>query len=279
MSQPDPSLTTRPRPAANLADRLGEAWAAFWRPAILLGLVLAVWFYVTAEEFVAPYLIPPPGDVAAEFANRGDLLFERSMGTLYATFLGFVWAAGLGLFTAILIVYSRTMERTLYPLILVAQVIPKIAIAPILLVWFGLGMTPNIMLAVLIAFFPVVISGVVGLRSVDPEHLDLAATMGASRLKTFIKVRFPASLPHLFSGLKVAITLAVVGAIVGEFVGAGRGLGTLILVASGGLDGSLLFATLLCMGAIGMVLFALVEVAERLLMPWHASRRLDLVTA
>lgn len=265
--------------AGRFGDRLGEMWAAFWRPAILLAVVFCVWLYVTEAELVAPYLIPTPGQVVDVFTMEGDLLLGRSWGTLYATVLGFVWSVGLGLLTAILIVYSRTMERAIYPIILVAQVIPKIAIAPILLVWFGLGQTPNVMLAVLIAFFPVVISGVAGLRSVDPEHLDLAATMGASRLTTFVKVRFPASLPHLFSGFKVAVTLAVVGAIVGEFVGAGRGLGTLLLVASGGLDAALLFATLLCMGAIGIVLFVFVEIAERVLMPWHASRRADLVTA
>ncbi|WP_369824575.1 ABC transporter permease [Cellulosimicrobium sp. CUA-896] len=161
----------------------------------------------------------------------------------------------------------------MYPLILFAQVIPKIAIAPILVVWFGFGLTPKIVLAVLIAFFPVVVSAVAGLRSTDPELLELSATMGASRWKTFRKIRFPGALPQLMSGLKVAVTLAVVGAVVGEFVGADRGLGYVLLLASGNLDAPLLFADLILMSLIGVVLFLLVELLERLLIPWHASRR------
>jgi NitT/TauT family transport system permease protein len=152
-------------------------------------------------------------------------------------------------------------------------VIPKIAIAPILIVWFGFGPEPKVILAVLIAFFPVVISGVAGLRSIDPELLELSSTMGASRWQTFRKLRFPASLPHLFAGLKVAATLAVVGAVVGEFVGADKGLGYVLLLASGNLNAPLLFADLILMSVIGIALFVAVEVAEALLIPWHASRR------
>jgi NitT/TauT family transport system permease protein len=179
----------------------------------------------------------------------------------------------LGVGTAVLIAYSRTMDKALYPIVLFAQVIPKIAIAPLLVVWFGNGLTPKIILAVLIAFFPVVISGVAGLRSTDPELLELSATMGASRWKTFRKIRFPNALPHLMAGEKVAVTLAVVGAVVGEFVGAGEGLGYILLLANGNLDSALLFAALILMSAIGILLFVVVEAAEALLIPWHASRR------
>jgi NitT/TauT family transport system permease protein len=275
---PDAPEDSSPKLHRSSLARVVELWSSSWRALALLGLLYVVWWFVTAREMVAPYLIPPPGRVADTITAEWDLLLRSSYGTLYTTVLGFFWATGLGLLTAVLIVYSTTMARALYPIILFAQVIPKIAIAPILVVWFGLGYTPSIMLATLIAFFPIVISGVAGLRSIDPEHLDLAATMGAGRLRTFIKVRFPGSLPHLMSGLKVAVTLAVVGAVVGEFVGAGEGLGTLLLVASGSLNSALLFADLIFMSAIGIALFAVVELAERLLMPWHASRRTDLVT-
>jgi NitT/TauT family transport system permease protein len=179
----------------------------------------------------------------------------------------------VGIAVAVVMIYSSSIEKTMYPLILFAQVIPKIAIAPLLIVWFGLGLTPKIMLAVLIAFFPVVISGVAGLRSTDPELLDLSATMGANSWKTFRKIRFPNALPHLMSGLKVAVTLAVTGAVVGEFVGATEGLGYVLVVANGNLDAPMLFADLLLMSAIGILLFIVVEVAEALLIPWHASRR------
>jgi NitT/TauT family transport system permease protein len=205
------------------------------------------------------------------------LLLEHTWVTLQETVVGFLLAAVIGVVVAVLLVYSPTAEKSLYPLILFAQVIPKIAIAPILVVWFGFGLTPKVILAVLIAFFPVVVSAVAGLRSVDPELLELSATMGASRWKTFRKIRFPSALPHLMSGLKVAVTLAVVGAVVGEFVGADRGLGFVLLLASGNLDAPLLFADLILMSAIGVVLFVAVELLERVLIPWHASRRENLV--
>ena len=269
------ALSGRPpgRARPTLGGRLAKLAESAWRPAILLGALFAVWWFVTAREYVAAYLVPPPGDVWDVVVEQRSDLARHTWVTTYETLLGFVLAAVIGVVTAVVIVYSKTLEKAIYPIILFAQVIPKIAIAPILVVWFGFGMTPKVMLAVLIAFFPVVISGVAGLRSVDPELLDLSATMGASRWQTFRKIRFPGALPHLMAGLKVAVTLAVVGAVVGEFVGSKEGLGFILLAASGNLDSALLFADLFLMSAIGIILFVLVEFAEALLIPWHASRR------
>ncbi|MEN3320599.1 MAG: NitT/TauT family transport system permease protein [Mycobacterium sp.] len=193
--------------------------------------------------------------------------------TTWETVIGFVIAAVIGELVAVVMIYSEGLEKTMYPLILFAQVVPKIAIAPLFIVWLGFGPTPKILVAVLMAFFPIVISGMAGLRSVDPEILELTSTMGASKLKTFLKIRFPASLPQLMSGLKVAATLAVTGAVVGEFVGANEGLGYVILQANGNVDTAMLFAALIIMCLIGIVLFAIIEIAEKLLIPWHASRR------
>lgn len=253
--------------------RLARFVAATWRPLLLLALIAAAWWFVTDRGMVPTYLVPAPTQVVATLIEERAMLMEHSLITLSETVLGFVLAGVLGLVTAVMIVYSSTLDKALYPVILFAQVIPKIAIAPILVVWFGFGMTPKIILAVLIAFFPVVISGVAGLRSVDPELLDLSSTMGASRWKTFRKIRFPGALPSLMSGLKVAVTLAVVGAVVGEFVGASSGLGFVLLLASGNLNAPLLFADLILMSAIGVGLFVIVEAAEALVIPWHASRR------
>jgi NitT/TauT family transport system permease protein len=161
----------------------------------------------------------------------------------------------------------------MYPIILFAQVIPKIAIAPLFVVWLGFGLEPKIWVAVLMAFFPIVVSGMAGLRSVDPEILELTSTMGANPFKTFLKVRLPASLPQLFSGLKVAATLAVTGAVVGEFVGANEGLGYVILQANGNIDTAMLFAALIIMSLLGILLFAIIQIAEWFLVPWQASRR------
>ncbi len=253
--------------------RIARLADALWRPALLLALLFAGWWFVAAREFVPNYLVPTPGQVWDTMTSQWSTLAHHSAITLYETVIGFVLASVLGLVTAIAIAYSRTLDKALYPIVLFAQVIPKIAIAPLLVVWFGLGLAPKIMLAVLIAFFPVVISGVAGLRSTDPELLDLSATMGAGPWKTFRKIRFPNALPHLMSGFKVAVTLAVTGAVVGEFVGASEGLGYVLLLANGNLDAPLLFADLILMSAIGIALFVLVEVAEALLIPWHASRR------
>ncbi|MEV0889942.1 ABC transporter permease [Promicromonospora sp. NPDC050262] len=253
--------------------------AESWRPVAVLLALFALWWFVAWRELVPAYLVPSPGAVAETMVAEWAMLLEHTWVTTLETIVGFVLAAVIGVAAAVLLVYSRTAEKSLYPLILFAQVIPKIAIAPILVVWFGFGMTPKIVLAVLIAFFPVVVSAVAGLRSVDPELLEMSATMGASRWKTFRKIRFPGALPQLMSGLKVAVTLAVVGAVVGEFVGADRGLGYVLLLASGNLDAPLLFADLILMSLIGVVLFVLVEVLERLLIPWHASRRGNLALA
>jgi NitT/TauT family transport system permease protein len=262
-----------PRGGVTVAARLLAVASASWRPALVLLLLFGVWWFVAWRELVPAYLVPAPGAVWDTMVADWALLLEHTWVTTMETVIGFVLAAVIGVATAVLLVYSRTAEKALYPLILFAQVIPKIAIAPILVVWFGFGLTPKIVLAVLIAFFPVVVSAVAGLRSIDPELLELSATMGASRWKTFRKIRFPGSLPQLMSGLKVAVTLAVVGAVVGEFVGADRGLGYVLLLASGNLDAPLLFADLILMSLIGVVLFLLVELLERLLIPWHASRR------
>ncbi|SFB58519.1 NitT/TauT family transport system permease protein [Amycolatopsis marina] len=257
--------------AAGLAERA-------WRPVALLLGIFALWWLVTAAEWIEPYLVPSPGDTIGAITDNPEYFWEHTWTTGYETLLGFVIAAAIGVFAAVVMVYSSTIEKTLYPLLLFAQVIPKIAIAPLFVVWLGFGLGPKIVVAVLMAFFPVVISMVTGLKSIDPEMLQLSATMGAKPAQTFWKIRFPASLPHLFSGLKVAATMAVTGAVVGEFVGADAGLGFVILQANGNLDTPVLFAGLLVMSLLGVLLFVVVEWAEHLLLPWQASRRTDSVT-
>jgi NitT/TauT family transport system permease protein len=157
------------------------------------------------------------------------------------------------------------------PLLLVAQLVPKVAIAPILLIWFGYGLLPKILIAFLVAFFPIVVNVASGLAAVERELLDLGHSLEATRWQIFWKFRMPTALPELFSGMKIAITLAVIGAIIGEFVGGNRGLGYLILIANQDLDTPLAFAALLILSVVGIVLYALIELAEWLLIPWSAS--------
>lgn len=264
-------VAERARPG--FGERAQGAVARSWRPVVLLLACGIAWWAVTASGLVAPYLVPSPGATLQTMGTKSGYLLTHTWVTTYETLLGFALAVSFGVLAAVIMVYSRTVEKTLYPVLLFAQVIPKIAIAPLFVVWLGFGAGPKVVVAVLVAFFPVVISMVTGLKAVDPEMIELSATMGAGPLKTFAKIRFPASLPYLFSGLKVAVTLAVTGAVVGEFVGANSGLGFVILQANGNLDTPMLFAGLVLMSLIGVVLFVLVELAEQLLLPWHASRR------
>jgi NitT/TauT family transport system permease protein len=269
--QAGPALTIRPR--VGTAEQARRMLRRSWRPAAALVALLVVWWVVTAARLIAPYLVPSPGSTVASVAAQPGYFWQNSWITTYETLLGFVVAIVVGIAAAVLMVYSSTVEKTLYPLLLFAQVIPKIAIAPLFVVWLGFGLAPKIVVAVLMAFFPVVISMVTGLKAIDPEMLQLSSTMGAAANQTFWKIRLPASLPYLFSGLKVAATMAVTGAVVGEFVGANAGLGYVILQANGNLDTPVLFAGLLIMSLLGVLLFAVVELVEHLVLPWHASRR------
>jgi NitT/TauT family transport system permease protein len=179
---------------------------------------------------------------------------------------------------AMVIVWSPLIERGVYPLLVASQAVPKIAVAPLLIFWAGLGLFPKVLVAFAISFFPVVIDTVVGLRAVEPEMLHLARSMGAGERRIFFKIRFPSALPSVFAGLKVAVTLAVVGAIVGEFIQADRGLGYVLQQATSVIDTRLAFATIFILAVIGIVLFLAVEAVERRLTPWSPARRAETAT-
>lgn len=260
-------VVRRPPPGSQLASSYG-------RPLAFVVALLVLWWLLTSATSALPqYLVPSPEATWAAFADHAGYFATHTRVTVVETLIGFVIAVVVGEAVAIVMIYSSGFERTLYPMVLFAQVIPKIAIAPLFVVWLGFGLTPKIVVAVLMAFFPIVISGLAGLKSVDPEILELTSTMGANPLKVFAKIRFPASLPQLFSGLKVAATLAVTGAVVGEFVGSNSGLGYVILQANGNIDTASLFVALIIMSVVGVLLFALLQVMERFVIPWHSSRR------
>lgn len=248
-----------------------------WGPPLLtLVAVVAAWELVVDVFGLPEYLLPAPSGVFAAFGSEWRYLAQHTWITLTEVVLGFLLAVVVGLPLGACIVASPVFERAVYPLLVASQSVPKIAIAPLLIFWAGLGMFPKVLVAFLIAFFPIVIDTVVGLRSVEPEMLHLARSMGASARRVFLKIRLPNALPNIFAGMKVAVTLAVVGAIVGEFIQADRGLGYALLQANAMLNTRLSFAAILILAAIGIVLFAVVDWIERLLIPWHASRRSDL---
>ncbi len=220
---------------------------------------------------VPDFLVPAPSAIWQEFASRPDLYMLHTWITLYETALGFLLAVVLGIVAAIAIVYSRLLQSVVYPVILVLQIVPKVAIAPLLLIWVGYGLQSKALIALLVAFFPIVISTATGMRAADPELLDLVKVLNGSRWQEFVKIRFPYSLPFIFSGLKVGITLAVIGAIIGEFVGGNEGLGYLIVIANAQLRTAMSFSALILLSLMGLALFAAIVVLERLMVPWGVT--------
>jgi NitT/TauT family transport system permease protein len=270
----------RPAERATLADRpsRGRARLVSWLTASAYpigSLLLCILLWDLAVRFLSlpAYLVPSPESVAHVLVDRFAYLMEHTWVTTLETLLGFVFSIAVSVPLALSIVWSRIIERSVYPLLVISQAVPKVALAPLLLVWIGFGMETKVVVAVLIAFFPIVISLVVGLRSVPEDMVDLGRTMGLGPAQMFLKIRLPHALPSLFGGLKVAVTLAVVGAVVGEFVGADRGLGYVILLASGQLQMDIMFAAIVILVIVGIALFAAVQVVERILVPWHPSIR------
>jgi len=234
---------------------------------------LAIWELAVAVLKVPAYLLPPPTAIIRVFIDEFAKIAFHGWVTTYEMLLGYALAVGIGIPLAIAITSSERFDRFVMPQMLFFQVVPKVAIAPLFLVWFGVGALPKVLVAFLISFFPIVIDAAVGLRSMSGEMRDLARSMGASRLQVFAQFRLPTSLPYLFSGLKVAATLAVAGAVVGEFVGADKGLGYLLLVTNSNLETALMFAALFALTFIGLAFFYAVEFLEALLIPWHVTHR------
>jgi NitT/TauT family transport system permease protein len=224
---------------------------------------------------IPDYLLPAPEDVIRRIARDWYVLARNASYTVQSVLSGFAAAVLVGVPLAFAVVLSRSVERVTMPFLVMSQTIPKVAIAPILVVWLGFGILPKIAIVFLIAFFPIVVSTVVGLKSVESDMIDLVRSMGARTLKIMLRVRGPTALPQMFAGFKIAICLSVVGAIVGEFVGSDKGLGYLLLTATGTLDGTLVWSALFILIAIGIVLFAMVSKLERLAIPWHVSIRAE----
>jgi NitT/TauT family transport system permease protein len=219
------------------------------------------------------YLLPAPAAVLAELANSPRLYLDHALRTLAATLLGFGAALLLGCIAAVGIIYSRILESTLYTLLVAFNSVPKIALAPLLIIWLGTGLASKVAISFLIALFAIVVDTVLGLRSVDPDAVDLFRAMRGTKLQTLLWLRMPNALPHLFSGMKIAISLALVGTIAGEFIASQAGLGYVILSAQGAFQTTRVFAAVILLGILGTVLFFLVDLAERLACPWHVSHR------
>ena len=239
---------------------------------IFVGAIL-LW-QVAVDIFKLPQIVlPTPASVVERVAQMPVFYLLHTWRTFYETIIGFGVAVIAGTFLAVMIVSSRFLEETLYVFLLILNGIPKVAIAPLFVIWLGTGIEPKIAISAIITLFIIVINLVLGLRSVDPEMLDLARALKGSPLKTLIKIRVPNALPNMFVAMKLGITTALICTIVAEFVASDRGLGYLILVSQGAFDTVQIFAAITILSVMGMVLFFIVDFAERIALPWHVSRR------
>jgi len=242
-----------------------------------LSIVLVLWELVVRVFNISDFLLPLPTNIAERaFIDRSLLLHHLSI-TMIETVLGFAAAVLIGIVVAIVITTSERSKNLVMPIVIATQLVPKVAIAPLVLLWFGYGITSKVVIAFLIAFFPIVIDMATGLTMVEKELVDLLRSLGAKRWKIFVKAQIPHSLPFLFSGMRIAITLAIIGAIVGEFIGGSQGVGYLIVTSTSELKTELVFACLLVLTAAGFLLFALIGLLERIIVPWSAAEREELM--
>ncbi len=233
-----------------------------------LGLTVAVWALACWLGNIPTAVLPAPDKVLHSIVARSDLLVSEGWVTLKETLYGFLLALAAGLPLAVMVANSRPLNLMFYPLLVALQSVPKVALAPIILVWLGTGLESKLAMVWLVAFFPIIVDTATGLRSTPRELLELARSLGATPMQIFIKVQFPAALPFIITGAKVAITLAVIGAVIGEFVGSSEGLGYLLLSATSQIDTPLAFAALFALSLLGMFAYLLVELGEYLMAPW-----------
>ena len=241
-----------------------------------VALVICLWEAAARLLQIPTYLLPAPTAVADSIEANAGLLVKHSLITASEIMLGFALSVMVGIPLALGIYIWKPFSRVVYPVLVSSQAVPKVAVAPLFIVWFGFNLLPKVLIAFLIAFFPIVINTAMGLASIEREKLYLAQSIGLGTLSTFFKIQLPNALPSIFAGFRISITFAVVGAVVGEFVGGQAGLGYLLLTANGNMDTALLFAGIVALTILGLIFFALIGLAERLILPPHAIERTTL---
>lgn len=252
----------------------GRRFLAERLPVILFPIALiVVWHYAVIVFEIRPYLLPSPLSVAETFVTsvlNGSFLHHGWV-TLQEVLYGFGAGSLAGVMLGIAVARWKVVERTLYPLIVALQTIPKVALAPLIVTWLGFGMGSKILTAALLAFFPVLVNSITGLLAGDRDRLDLMRSLRASEWQVLRYVRLPNALPYIFAGLRIAIVFSVIGAIVGEFVGAEAGLGYLIRASQTNLDAATTFAVIVVLSLMGLVLHSVVKYAERKFVFWQKS--------
>jgi NitT/TauT family transport system permease protein len=252
-----------------VTPRAGSGHVQTWLPPVLTLLGLSVlWQVLAATSGLPVWMVPTPVAVVAAGAEYWSYLPINTLVTLYETVAGFAVATVLGVATAVLISAYSLIRSSIYPILITFQSLPKIAIAPLLLMWVGHGDLPKIIVVFLVCYFPIVVSTVSGLDAVPAPMLELARSVSASRLQLYTKFRLPCSLPYIFVGLKVSVTLAISGAVIGEFVGSSAGLGYIIIMSSQQFNTALAFCAMALLTLLTIGLYYAVDVLERLTIPW-----------
>jgi NitT/TauT family transport system permease protein len=266
------TLQARSSGARRRRRRRARDGRMLWGVASML-LAIGLWALVVITIKPPSYVLPAPWEVILRAWKDWALILSQGTSTVGEIVTGLVLSAMIAIPLGVFIVAIPVVDKLFYPILIAFNSIPKVALAPLFVVWFGYGIFPRVLITVSIAFFPVLVSTVTGLKSVDPEILRLARSMRAQNRQVFLRVRLPNALPSAFAGLKVATSLAVIGAIIGEFVASDRGWGYMLVQASGSLDTSLMFAVVICLAVVASLLFYAVDVAERTVISWHASHR------
>ncbi len=256
---------------ARVPGRIRTVLAQAGPPALLLAAIVGAWEWGVRAFDIPFYILPAPSRIVALAVTERALLLDEAAVTLLEIFLGFGIALVVGIGLALLIFSSRTIERAVYPLVIATQTVPIFAIAPLLIVWLGYGMLSKVAMTALIVFFPIVVNTVDGLRAADADAVNLLLILGATPGQVLMKIRAPAALPFLFSGVRIAIATSVIGAVIGEWVGSTQGLGFLMIHANAQLHVDLVFAAIAVLSLMAVGLFLAVSGLEWLLLPWRRA--------
>ena len=252
-------------------DEKGNAFDGLYAPTAIVVLMLAIWEVLVRALHVNSVILPPPSEIMETMIERRGLLIDHLSSSLILIGSGLILSVVGGVSVAIAFTFSRRLREGVYPLLIISQVVPKVAIAPLFIVWFGTGTLPCLLLGFLIAFFPMTINSVLGFQSVDEESYRMARAFMGSKWQIFWKVQFPNALPYMFSGMKISLTLVIIGDVVSEFVASQEGIGYLIKLAGGLLDTPLMMAAITALSLSGLILYWIISKIERRFIYWRVD--------
>lgn len=264
-----PIVEQPPSPAKRLVAAIDTAWPA----TLLVAAIILAWELYARYSGIKATTLPAPSRVAEQIIVNHQALIDNALPTIAATLSGFALSVASAFISSILVDFVRPLRRALFPVFIISQTLPLVAIAPLVVLWFGFGLLPKILLVALVTFFPMMVALVQGYDATEKDMEWLLRSMGATRLQVFLKARLPSAVPYFFTGLRISITYAVVGAIFAEYSGAVKGLGIYMLSAKNNFRPDLVLAAVFCSALITLVLFGCTVLIERLSMPWEQARK------